>query len=112
VKDYPWSEHSFTTDFIDRACGVDFLMGEKTFLGKKIGALIFRKFCESYLKNYDYLVVDPDVRNQAGIKFFSSLGFEKNKIIQAKDVLGRDQKYQLMVSQGSEELINSIKTSR
>jgi len=81
----------------DKICGIDFLMGEKTFLGKKIGALVFNKFAEDYLKDYECLVVDPDVRNQAGIKFFSFLGFEKNKIIQAKDALGREQEYQLMV---------------
>ena len=97
VKEHPWTGQDFTTDFINHACGVDFLIGEKTFLGKKIGTLVFNKFAENYLKNYEHLVVDPDMRNQAGIKFFSALGFEKNKIIEAKDALGRERDYQLMV---------------
>jgi len=99
VKAHPWPDQDFTTDFIDRACGLDFLMGEKTFLGKKIGTLVFKQFCEDHLKNYEFLVVDPDIKNQTGINFFSALGFEKNKIIRSRDALGRDQKYQLMVRQ-------------
>ena len=99
VKAHPWPDQDFMTDFIDRACGLDFLMGEKTFLGKKIGTLVFKRFCEDHLKNYEFLVVDPDIRNQTGINFFSALGFEKNKIIRSRDALGRDQKYQLMVKQ-------------
>jgi len=97
LKDYPWPGQDFTTDFIDRACGVDFFVGEPTFLGKRIGTLVFNKFAEDYLKNYKFLVVDPDIRNHAGIKFFSALGFEKNKIIESKDALGREQAYQLMI---------------
>lgn len=97
VKDHPWTGQDFMPDFIDRACGIDFLIGEKTFLGKKIGTLVFNKFCEDYLKDYEFLVVDPELRNQAGIRFFSSLGFDKNKTIQAQDTLGREREYQLMV---------------
>jgi len=86
----------------DKICGIDFLIGEKTFLGKKIGTLVFKQFAEDYLKNYKFLVVDPDMRNQAGIKFFSSLGFEKNKIIESKDALGREREYQLMIKNQKE----------
>jgi len=102
VKEHPWTGQDFTNDFIDHACGIDFLIGEKTFLGRKIGTLVFNKFAEDYLKNYKFLVVDPDIKNQPGIKFFSSLGFEKNKIIEAKDALGREREYQLMIKNQKE----------
>ena len=43
------------------------------------------------------LVVDPEINNQGSIGFFEKAGFKFHQVIEAKDALGRQRNYLLMI---------------
>jgi RimJ/RimL family protein N-acetyltransferase len=100
VKDHPWEGQNFSKDFIEKSVGLDFFIGEPSFLGKKMSGLILESFIPEILKIYPAakcLVVDPEIQNQRSIRFFEKQGFKFDQEISGKNALGRQKTYQLMV---------------
>lgn len=101
VKDHPWEGQNFSEDFIEKAVGLDFFIGDPSFLGKKMASPILEKFIQAeVLRIYPEsksLVVDPEINNQGSIGFFEKAGFKFHQVIEAKDALGRQRNYLLMI---------------
>jgi RimJ/RimL family protein N-acetyltransferase len=99
VKDHPWVGQNFSENFIEKAVGLDFFMGEPSFLGKKMAAPVLEKFIQTeILRIYpdcESLVVDPEIDNQRSIAF-EKQEFKFHQAIEAKDALGQQKNYQLM----------------
>jgi len=101
VKDHPWEGQNFSADLIEKAVGLDFFIGEPSFLGKKLAGPILERFIQTEVfrlyPHCESLVVDPEVNNQRSIAFFEGQGFKIHQNIEAKDALGRLKDYQLMI---------------
>jgi RimJ/RimL family protein N-acetyltransferase len=58
--------------------GIDYLIGDKKYLGKGLGTGIVRLFIEyiQSLNKYDFIIADPVKENIASIKVLIKNGFE------------------------------------
>ena len=105
VKDHPWDGQNFSEEFIESAVGLDFFIGDPSFLGKKMAGPILERFIKtevlSLYPDCESLVVDPDVNNQRSIVFFEKVGFKFHQVIEAKDALGNQKRYELRVKNRS-----------
>lgn len=71
----PWSEAPVDT------AGIDFLIGDREYLGKGYGAKMTGLFVE-YIRSmneFDHIVADPDERNIASVKTLQKCGFKPDK---------------------------------
>ena len=57
---------------------IDILIGEKAYLGKKLGsfavALFLKQFCEG---RYETVLVDPETQNRVAVRMYERAGFMK-----------------------------------
>lgn len=69
-----WSDEPIGT------VGIDYLIGEKEYLGKGYGSKIVHLLVEliKSKKEYDYIVADPIVANVSSIKVLENIGFKLN----------------------------------
>lgn len=90
VADYPWPEQDLPDEISQHAAGIDLFIGDSNLLGKGIGVKIVQTLLdEAIWHDFQYCVVDPDVRNQAAISCYERLGFIRYKIIHTQDALNR-----------------------
>ena len=60
---------------------LDLFIGAPEYVGKGIGSKIIKIFLKKYAQKYEYIFVNPDVKNSAAIKCYEKVGF---KIISQK----------------------------
>jgi RimJ/RimL family protein N-acetyltransferase len=65
----PWIEPEGTT------LTIDFMIGEKSFLGKGLAHLTLKKFAESQDSSVKAFLVDPEVKNGKAIHIYEKAGF-------------------------------------
>ena len=101
VKDHPWEGQAFSKVFVEKAVGLDFFIGDPSFLGKEIADQILEYFIQrKLLKTYpqcERVVVDPEIKNQRGVKFFRRNEFYIHQHLHLQDDLGQLKEYLLMV---------------
>ena len=103
VKDFPWPEQEFSPKFVENAAGLDFFIGQPEWVGKGWGPKIIERFLDTQIwTNFQYCVVDPDVRNLLSIRMFEKCGFEAHRTIHTKDAMGEPVKLLLMVKSNDE----------
>ncbi|NNM59972.1 MAG: GNAT family N-acetyltransferase [Legionellales bacterium] len=100
IIDYPWPNQDFPDEIIERAAGLDLLMGEVDYIGKGFGQQIVETFLQQIIwPSYDYCLVDPDSRNTRSLRLFRKCGFTLHKVIETTDTLGIPATLQLMIKE-------------
>jgi GrpB-like predicted nucleotidyltransferase (UPF0157 family) len=97
VKKHPWPGQNIPDEMLEKSAGIDFFIGEESFLRRGYGTLILQKFIHDHLSDFDFIFSDPDRKNSASIDFFKSLGFEPYQIIQMNNEIGEAREYELMI---------------
>ncbi len=67
----PWLESEGMT------LTIDFVIGEKSFLGKGLGSQTLQKFAEVQDPNVTAFLVDPEVKNERAVHVYEKAGFAK-----------------------------------
>jgi RimJ/RimL family protein N-acetyltransferase len=96
VKNHPWPGQHIPDEMVEKSAGIDFFIGEESFLRRGYGTLILQKFIREHLSDFDFIFADPDRKNTASVAFFQALGFEPYQIIQMKNAVGELREYELM----------------
>jgi RimJ/RimL family protein N-acetyltransferase len=67
--------------------GIDQFIGEKKFLGRKLGRVFVRKFVEKLFaeKNARKVITDPAPNNKRAIKAYYLAGFSRGRVTQTPD---------------------------
>lgn len=77
---------------------MDLFIGDEKFIGKGIGRKIIKAFIESKIwSQFQYCVVDPDVKNISAIKCYEKLNFQHYSVINTENELGQPIKLNLMI---------------
>ena len=98
VSDYPWPNQNLPEGIVKTAAGMDLFIGEKDFFGKGLGQRIIQTFIETYVyPQYQYCIVDPDIRNVPAIRCYEKLKFKEHQIIDTEDALQCPTKLMLMI---------------
>lgn len=98
ISDYPWPNQNFSQAIIDNAAGMDLFIGDEKACGKGIGSQIINEFIKRKIwLQFQYCIVDPDIRNIAAIKCYEKLNFQSHTVIDSEDALGHPVKLNLMV---------------
>ncbi|MFC4712831.1 GNAT family N-acetyltransferase [Planococcus dechangensis] len=84
IQTFRWSDYPGSEKFaeLERAAGLDVLIGAPPFRGKGFGQQIIRRFLEDIVfsdGSVNCCVTDPDVRNIPAIRAYEKVGF---KIVQ------------------------------
>jgi len=98
ASDYSWLDQNLSQTVVNNAAGMDLFIGDKKFMGKGIGSEIIKAFIESKMwSQYQYCVVDPDIRNISAIKCYEKLNFQDHAVIDTENELGQSVKLKLMI---------------
>jgi len=98
ISDYLWPNHNLSQAIIDNAAGVDLFIGEEEACGKGIGSQIINEFIERKIwPQFQYCIVDPDIKNIAAIKCYEKLKFQSHAVIDSEDALGQPVKLNVMI---------------
>lgn len=98
LADFPWPEQALFDEVIRHAAGIDLFIGDPDYLGKGYGTRILNQILTQLIwPQFDYCIVDPDIRNNAMIRCSEKLGFKQHKIINTEDALKRTVKLMLMI---------------
>jgi aminoglycoside 6'-N-acetyltransferase len=98
VSDYFWLDQNLSQAIVNNAAGMDLFIGDEKFIGKGIGSAIIKAFIESKIwSQFQYCVVDPDVRNISAIKCYEQLNFQDHAVIDTENELGQPVKLNLMI---------------
>ncbi len=98
VSDYPWPNQNLPEGVVKTSVGMDLFIGSKDFLGKGFGQRIIQVFIETNVcPQYQYCIVDPDIRNLSAIRCYEKLQFQEHQVINTKDALQRPTKLMLMI---------------
>lgn len=90
VKDHPWENQDLSEEIIQKAAGFDLFIGEETYLNQGLGKQIIERFLEEHIwHDYQYCIVDPDIRNEASVRLFQKCGFIEHKQIESQNALKR-----------------------
>lgn len=68
----------YPSEYQQGAIGVDFFIGNPTFISKSLGAFLLSEFIEKMLPEKT-IVVDPDIKNIRAIRVYEQAGFKKTK---------------------------------
>ncbi|MFN7097629.1 MAG: GNAT family N-acetyltransferase [Gammaproteobacteria bacterium] len=94
----PWPDQDFSDEIINRGVGIDFFIGEPSFIGQGLGSKIITAFLEQIIwPTYEFCAADPDVSNIASINTLKKSGFTSHKIILDINPLNQPVKLQLMI---------------
>jgi RimJ/RimL family protein N-acetyltransferase len=96
VKNHPWPGQHIPDEMVEKSAGIDFFIGEESFLRRGYGTLILQKFIREHLSDFDFIFADPDRENVASMAFFKSLGFKPYQVLKMKNALGEWREYELM----------------
>lgn len=100
IRLYPWENQTLEEKIIARGAGLDLFIGEKKYLGLGLGKDIIACFLDQILwKEYDFCVVDPDVKNTKSIRLFESCGFKAHQDIISKNALDQRATLRLFVKE-------------
>lgn len=95
---HPWPEQDLQDAVIAQGVGIDFFIGESSFINKGFGRKIIEAFLTQVIwPNYEYCLADPDIRNLRSIKTLEKCGFLPHKQISTQDALGKPVTLQLMI---------------
>ncbi|MCL9683607.1 GNAT family N-acetyltransferase [Legionella maioricensis] len=98
VKDYPWPNQNLPQTIIDNAVGMDVFIGNRQMLGKGLGSRIIKTFIQSKIQpEFQYCIVDPDIKNEAALRCYEKLKFKEHAIIETFDALEQPTKLKLMI---------------
>ena len=98
VSDYPWSNQDLPDGIVKSAIGLDLFIGNSELIRKGWGCRIIQAFIEALIyPQYQYCVVDPDVRNDVAVRCYEKLKFKEHKILDTVDALKRPAKLKLMI---------------
>ena len=98
VSDYPWPKQNLTEDIVKMAMGMDLFIGDESLIGKGLGQQIIEDFIEIHSSaQYQYWIVDPDIKNVSAIECYKKLKFQGHQIIDTEDALKRPTKLMLMI---------------
>lgn len=98
VSDYPWPNQNLPEEIVKTAMGIDLFIGHENLLGKGLGWRIIQAFIEDYLcPQYQYCIVDPDIKNVSAIRCYEKLKFKVHQVIDTEDALQRPTKLMLMI---------------
>jgi len=98
ISDYPWPNKNFSQAILDNAAGMDLFIGDEELIGKNIGSKVMKTFIENKMWiQFQYCIVDPDIRNIAAIKCYEKLNFQSHAVIDSEDALGQPVKLNLMI---------------
>jgi RimJ/RimL family protein N-acetyltransferase len=98
VRDYPWPNQNLSKEIVKRAMGMDLLIGRQQLLGKGLGQQIIRTFIKTHVcPQYQYCIVDPDIKNLPAIRCYEKLKFKVHQVIDTQDALHRPTKLMLMI---------------
>lgn len=88
IKDHPWENQDLSEEIIQKAAGFDLFIGEEAYLNQGLGKQIIECFLKEHIwPNYQYCIVDPDIRNEASMRSFQKCGFIEHKQIDTQDAL-------------------------
>jgi aminoglycoside 6'-N-acetyltransferase len=100
VSDYPWPNQNLPEEIVKTAMGMDLFIGNKDFLGKGLGKRIIQAFIDTHVcPQYQYCIVDPDIKNVSAIRCYERLKFKEHQIIDTEDALQRPTQLMLMLLQ-------------
>ncbi len=98
ISDYPWPNQNLTQVIIDNAAGMDLFIADEKECGKGIGSQIINEFIESKIwPQFQYCIVDPDIKNIPAIKCYEKLNFQSHAVIDSEDALCHPVRLNLMI---------------
>lgn len=98
ISDYPWPNQNLPEEILNNAAGMDLFIGDERLIGKGIGGQIVQAFIENKIwPEFQYCVVDPDIKNIAAIRCYEKLNFRNHAIIETKDALDQPATLRLMM---------------
>lgn len=98
INDFPWPEQSLSEEIIKNGAGLDFFIGETDLIGKGIGTQILKTILDQLIwPQFEYCIVDPDIRNHVMIRCNEKIGFKIHKIIHTVDALNNPCALRLMI---------------
>lgn len=69
-------------------------------VGKELGTKVIKEFIQSKIwPEFQYCLVDPDIKNQAAIRCYKKLKFKEHAIIEIVDALQHPTMLKLMILQ-------------
>ena len=80
------------------AAGMDLFIGEEPFVGKGLRSEIIKEFLDVIIwPQFQYCIVDPDVRNTAAIRCYEKLNFKEHLVIESENELGHPTQLKLII---------------
>lgn len=98
VVDYPWPNQGLSQAIIDSAAGMDIFIGDEAMIGCGVGPRIIEQFLQMHIwPEFNYCLVDPNIKHQAAIRCYQKVGFKTHRVIETEDAMGRSEQVQLMM---------------
>ncbi|MBV8802179.1 MAG: GNAT family N-acetyltransferase [Gammaproteobacteria bacterium] len=98
TSDYPRPNHNLSQTIINNAAGIDVFIGDKESCGQGIGSQMINEFLKSKIwPQFQYCIVDPNIKNIAAIKCYEKLNFQSHAVVADWDALGQPVQLNLMV---------------
>ncbi len=98
VKKHPWANQDLADEIVQTSAGIDLFIGEEAFVGMGLGCQILYTFLGNHIwPHYRYCLTDPDINNEASIRFFRKCGFKEYRKIMTEDALHRPVTLQLFI---------------
>ena len=72
----PKSGHASSEWASDQTVGIDFFIGEESFLGRGVGTRFLQAALNLCQKKYSTVVVDPELQNARAIHIYRKVGFQ------------------------------------
>lgn len=93
-----WPDQDLQSFVVAHGVGIDFFIGEPSFINKGFGKKIIDTFLTQLIwPENEYCLADPDIRNLRSIKILEKCGFSHHKQVTTRDALGRPVTLQLMI---------------
>ncbi|MBY0544435.1 MAG: acetyltransferase, partial [Gammaproteobacteria bacterium] len=94
----PWPGQDLPDDVVNYGAGIDFFIGEPSFVNRGLGDKIITAFINQIIwPKYEFCVADPDIRNIASIQTLKKAGFVSHKSISDVNPLNEPVTLQLMI---------------
>lgn len=89
----------FSLDNYNKVANVDMFIGEYNYQGLGIGSLVINYIGDYLIRNYDCVVLIPEVENINAIKCYEKSGFKKIKEFDYSNTLGEKTRNILMIKE-------------
>ncbi len=99
IQTYHWSDYPGCEKYeeLQKAAGLDVLIGAKNFRNKGLGSRVLYKFLKEIIfkdSKTHFCVTDPDIRNTVAIRAYEKTGFRKTR--QVDEILDQPRPVMLM----------------